>query len=241
MQVKVGCCGFPVARRLYYRTFPVVEVQQTFYHPPLVATAARWREEAPEEFEFVVKAWQLITHQPSSPTYRRLRQPIAEERRGAYGRFQLTPEVQEAWARTAEVATALGARVVLFQCPASFTCSEENVANLRAFMNRVDRRGFLFAWEPRGGWPAELIRDLCVELELIHAVDPFKSNPLWGKPAYFRLHGITGAGYRFSHHDFAQLASVAKQAGEAYCLFNNVAMHEDAGRFMEFMKKTEAA
>ncbi len=239
MRVKVGCCGFSVARRLYYRDFPVVEVQQTFYQPPQATTAARWRAEAPEEFEFALKAWQLITHQPSSPTYRRLRQPIVPGRQGAYGRFQLTPEVREAWTRTAKVAKALGARVVMFQCPASFSCSEENVANLRAFMREVDRGDFLFAWEPRGGWPSALIRELCAELDLIHAVDPFKSKPAWGKPAYFRLHGITGAGYRFSHHDFVQLASTLREAGEAYCLFNNMAMYEDARRFVEFLQKTE--
>jgi len=31
MAVKVGCCGFPVKRTEYYRRFPLVEIQQTFY------------------------------------------------------------------------------------------------------------------------------------------------------------------------------------------------------------------
>jgi len=233
----VGCCGFPVARQLYYRSFPVVEVQQTFYQPPQVATAARWRMEAPEDFEFIVKAWQLITHRPSSPTYRRLKEPIAADRREAYGNFQLSAEVKSAWARTAEIAKALRARIVLFQCPASFTCSQANVENLRAFMRQVDREGLRFAWEPRGGWPAELITELCQELDLIHVVDPFRTESLHGRPAYFRLHGITGAGYRYSHADFAQLAQALDEKGEAYCLFNNIAMYDDARRFMEFLKR----
>ena len=233
----MGCCGFPVARQLYYRSFPVVEVQQTFYQPPQVATAARWRMEAPEDFEFIVKAWQLITHRPSSPTYRRLKEPIAADRREAYGNFQLSAEVKSAWARTAEIAKALRARIVLFQCPASFTCSQANVENLRAFMRQVDREGLRFAWEPRGGWPAELITELCQELDLIHVVDPFRTESLHGRPAYFRLHGITGAGYRYSHADFAQLAQALDEKGEAYCLFNNIAMYDDARRFMEFLKR----
>jgi len=54
----------------------VVEVQQTFYQIPRIATGKRWREEAPPDFEFTMKAWQLITHEPSSPTYRRLRTVI---------------------------------------------------------------------------------------------------------------------------------------------------------------------
>jgi uncharacterized protein YecE (DUF72 family) len=78
--IKVGCCGFPVKRETYYHTFQVAEVQQTFYQPPLLATGKRWREEAPPDFEFTMKAWQLITHEPSSPTYRRLRMKIPEEK-----------------------------------------------------------------------------------------------------------------------------------------------------------------
>lgn len=239
MRITVGCCGFPVARQLYYRLFRVVEVQQTFYQPPQLSTVTRWRTEAPEGFEFVVKAWQLITHRPSSPTYRRLKEPIAANRRDAYGNFQLSAEVKNAWARTLEIAQTLQARIVLFQCPASFTCSKENVDNLRAFMREVAREGLTFAWEPRGGWPAELIGELCRELDLIHVVDPFQTKSVHGRPAYFRLHGIAGAGYRYSHADFAQLAQTLHQAGEAYCLFNNVAMYDDARRFLEFLKRTE--
>ena len=50
-----------MARAAYYRTFRLTEVQQTFYQPPRVQTLAAWRREAPREFEFSLKAWQLIT------------------------------------------------------------------------------------------------------------------------------------------------------------------------------------
>jgi len=36
--IKVGCCGFPKAKKEYHTHFPVGEVQQTFYHPPRVGT-----------------------------------------------------------------------------------------------------------------------------------------------------------------------------------------------------------
>ena len=48
--------------REYFETFPLVEVQQTFYEPPAPRTLLRWREQAPDSFEFTMKAWQLITH-----------------------------------------------------------------------------------------------------------------------------------------------------------------------------------
>ena len=72
MTIWVGCCGFPIAKSKYYAQFKLVEVQQTFYQPPRVKTLEKWRAEAPPDFEFTLKAWQLITHEPKSPTYRRL-------------------------------------------------------------------------------------------------------------------------------------------------------------------------
>lgn len=46
MQAKVGCCGFAMVRAEYYRRFPVVEIQQTFYDLPRIQRAERWRREA---------------------------------------------------------------------------------------------------------------------------------------------------------------------------------------------------
>ena len=61
-RIKVGTCGFAIRRPGYYRTFPVVEIQQSFYKLPRVTTGERWRAGAPPGFEFTMKAWQLITH-----------------------------------------------------------------------------------------------------------------------------------------------------------------------------------
>jgi len=94
--VKVGCCGFAKGRRQYFAHLKLVEVQQTFYRPPQPETAARWREEAPPEFEFAVKAWQLVTHSPSSPTYRRCGLDIPPERKDRYGYFSPSAEVWQA-------------------------------------------------------------------------------------------------------------------------------------------------
>ena len=63
--VRVGLCGFTMAFEDYLRDYRLVEVQQTFYDPPREATMRRWRAEAPSDFEFTIKAWQLITHDAS--------------------------------------------------------------------------------------------------------------------------------------------------------------------------------
>lgn len=231
--IKVGCCGFPKARKAYYEYFQVVEVQRTFYKPPRLETAERWREEAPVDFEFALKAWQLITHPPTSPTYRRAGVEITKEERDLYGFFRPTDRVFSAWETTRQIAQALRARIVVFQCPASFTPTEEHIADLRTFFQKAERGGLIFAWEPRGKWDDEVIAALCRELDLIHCVDPFARLPVTGGRAYFRLHGKGGYRYRYTDEDLAHLAEVASRYDEVYCMFNNVSMWEDALRFKE--------
>lgn len=231
-RVWVGCCGFPVRREVYFAHLPVVEIQQTFYNPPQPRTAERWRQEAPPAFQFALKAWQLITHPPSSPTYRRLREPLAGPRE-AYGFFQPTDEVWAAWERTQTIAEALQAAWVIFQCPRRFTPSEEHVANLRSFFARVPRGKWRYGWEPRGDWPPDLVATLCQELDLVHVVDPFQATPVTGRIAYFRLHGRTGYRYRYTPEDLAQLAARCRPFDEVWVLFNNVSMWDDARRFWE--------
>jgi hypothetical protein len=65
----------------------------------------------------------------------------------------------------------------------------ENIRNLQAFFHRLGTQPFRLAWEPRGSWPAGLVRDLCAEHNLIHCVDPFESEPVYGDNLYWRLHG----------------------------------------------------
>ncbi|HID20785.1 MAG TPA: DUF72 domain-containing protein, partial [Planctomycetaceae bacterium] len=80
-QVLVGCCGFPAARAKYFAEFEAVEVQQSFYELPQPSTAARWREQVGQQFHFAMKAWQAITHLPSSPTYRKIRREIPQRQK----------------------------------------------------------------------------------------------------------------------------------------------------------------
>jgi uncharacterized protein YecE (DUF72 family) len=231
MDVKVGCCGFPKARGKYYERFKVVEVQQTFYQPPAPKTVGRWRAEAPADFEFTLKAWQLITHESRSPTYRRLSLSWPMGRLDHCGSFKPTDEVRWAWDRTRDVAITLKARVVVFQTPASFQPSPAHKENFKKFFQEADRGDFLLVWEPRGPWARDEIQELCRELNLIHGVDPFKTDPSFGGVRYFRLHGVTGYRYRFREEDFEFLRE--KCRGECYCLFNNVSMWMDALAFQE--------
>ncbi len=212
----------------------VVEIQQTFYRLPRPQTAARWRAEAPSDFQFTLKAFQGITHPASSPTYRRSGLPVPIP--DSYGFFRPTPEVQAAWEATREIALLLQARIVVLQCPVSFGPTPEHKADLRSFCRAIERGGLLLAWEPRGNWTDEEISTLCRELDLIHCVDPFQRLPVHGTPAYLRLHGRTGYPYRYSDDDLRQLAAWCQSYADAYCMFNNMSMWEDALRFQSLLR-----
>jgi uncharacterized protein YecE (DUF72 family) len=231
--IRVGTCGFPLSKTVLFRSLDMVEVQRTFYRPPKVETARRWRQEAPKDFRFTVKAWQLITHEPTSPTYRRLGMEIDRER-GRYGHFRPTEEVFQAWEATEEICRAVEATAVLFQCPPSFKESPENISNLREFFSSISRR-WTMCWEPRGGWSSERIKELCSSLDLIHSVDPFSHSPLTRGRAYFRLHGAPPGRrryyYTYSDEDLEILRKKCQDYEEVDVLFNNITMFDDAVRF----------
>src|SRR5579875_3184187 len=101
-EFKVGCCGFPVARARYFKMFPVVEVQQTFYQPPSLRTLEQWKSQASAGFEFTIKAWQVITHDSSSRTTRRPPEPFSSRQMKVEGGFRVTSTARKAWKRTLE-------------------------------------------------------------------------------------------------------------------------------------------
>jgi uncharacterized protein YecE (DUF72 family) len=233
----IGCCGWPEGRAAYYQHFPVVELQTTFYQPPSVELARKWRAEAPADFVFTLKAWQLITHEASSPTYRRLKRPVPEAERTAYGAFRPTPQVRLAWEATLAIARAVQAPAIVFQCPASFRPTPANRKNLERFFASLEREGRLIVWEPRGDWEPATVADLCRRLDLVHCVDPFQSGEPSGLgPVYLRLHGRGGYHYQYNDEELAQLADLCRRCRRAgrdplYVMFNNTAMKEDALRF----------
>jgi uncharacterized protein YecE (DUF72 family) len=225
----------------YVREYRLVEIQQTFYEPPRDGTMRRWCALAPAEFEFTVKAWQLVTHDASSPTYRRLRSPLAAADHAVVGGFRTSSVVLRAWERTLECAAVLRATAILLQCPASFRPTEENVGRLRTFFATVERPSDV-RWEPRGPWPAEVVATLCGDLKLVHVVDPFVATTVTPEQTYFRLHGISGARHVYTDAELERLAELlpAGQERPAYVLFNNLPRVGDARRFRAILARRVA-
>ena len=233
--VKIGTCGFRTTKEEYAQKLAAVEIQHTFYQPPQIKTLERWRDAVPADFEFALKAWQSITHEAKSPTFKRLKKTLTETEREEAGYFKPTAIVREAWETTLACAKALRAKTVLFQCPASFKPYQENIENLRKFFKSVDRENLNFAWEPRGNWDVKTIKTLCEELDLWHAVDPFAKPTETPERCYYRMHGRTGFRYKYEEDELTELAAMLPAEKTSYVFFNNRYMLEDALLFQNLI------
>ncbi len=234
-EIKVGCCGFATAQARYGQLFPAIEVQQTFYQPPQLATLDRWRATFPPDFEFTLKAWQLITHEPWSKTYNRLKIKLTEQERREAGYFRESKIVHDAWETTLTCAAALEARLVLFQCPAGFKPTPLNLERMRAFFSSIKRNNLQLLWEPRGEWPDQLVAGLCEELNLVMAVDPFIRPTLTPELIYFRLHGGEGYQHDFNEKELKALARLLTPSSKGFVMFNNASMLENAQVFQALL------
>jgi len=248
MMIKVGCCGWSYFNpskvlnlfdwkekykhkvQAYASLFDLVEVNSTFYKVPRLKTVENWRslvDEINPSFEFTVKSSRVITHEDL---------------------FSGDASIQ-AYYKIKDIAEALRARIILFQTPASFRNTPDNANKLKDFFSKIERDDFLMVWEPRGAsWlnDPDTVRDICLELDLIHCVDLFRTSPSAfssHKIGYIRLHGRPPGKdmykYKYKDEDLEKLLTSVKSIGEVketYIFFNNIYMYEDALRFMDLLK-----
>jgi uncharacterized protein YecE (DUF72 family) len=234
--IKVGLCGFTMSAREYFETFPVVEIQQTFYDPPPPRTILGWREKAPERFEFTMKAWQVITHRGTSRTYRRLKSPMSEAELAEAGGFRVNDVVMRAWQKSLEAARLVRATAILFQCPASFRATDENVAAMHAFFAAIERpEGVRMMWESRGPWPQDLVERICRDLDLVDVVDPFVRETTTPEQTYWRLHGRGSHYHQYTGEELRELAERVRDRPDPYVMFNNIPRVADAQRFVRLL------
>lgn len=101
---------------VYSGHFPVVEVDASFYAVQPIRNAAKWVSETPENFRFVVKAYQGMTgHQRGQDTPFTTKLEMFQAFKDSLKPFQDAHKLA----------------MVLFQFPPWFTCKKENVDFLR--------------------------------------------------------------------------------------------------------------
>jgi len=222
--LKVGCCGYPTSMKKYYESFRLVELNRTFYTYPQMSTVAGWREKAPEDFEFTVKAHQDITHK---------------------FRFEMKPSLS-AFETMKQICQTLKARILLIQTPGSLT--PDKLSDAEEFLGKIKRDDLVVVWETRGSaWETPDVRKKLAErleaLNVVHVTDPFKALPVYTENvAYFRLHGLGKQLYYYQYTDdelkhLRGLVQPFERDGrEVYVLFNNLAMFDDATRFLHYVE-----
>lgn len=216
MTLKVGCGQFAVARARYFETLPTVEVGAAFIDPPRVSTVRAWRLEAPAPFDFSVPASQIVTHPAASPTYSRILRNIPERRRAFCGHFKDTPEVRVAWEATQALATALRAKFIVFETPASFDPEANHLRDLYRFFKAVPRGAASFVWQARGSWEPKLIDKICGDLGLIRARNPLEEPE--AAPRGVRYYRLRGSGYTDAQRCFLRRLGAE---GQTYLYFTH--------------------
>ncbi len=238
--IAVGCCGRAgLSLAEYARRFRAMEVQETFYRILGTDTLARWRSILGEGFRLTMKAFQGVSHPTSSPTWRRYRGKPEGKPEG-YGLLRDTREVASSWDHTVAMARAMRAEYVIVQMPPSFGPTDENIRRIAEFF-RPRRGEFGIGLEVRGeGWSSRSgeLRGALEAAGVTHVTDPLVWPPVHVEgAAYFRLHGrLPRYDYQYRSEELLRLAEIVKGYRDAYVFFNNLAMAEDASRFMAILE-----
>ncbi|MET3699493.1 uncharacterized protein YecE [Bacillus oleivorans] len=221
----------------YASHFPIVEVDASFYAIQKEATVAKWTEDTPDGFRFIVKAYQGITG----------------HNRGELP-FSSKEEMVEVFkASLKPYAESNKLAMVLFQFPPWFSCSKDNVTYLR------------WCREQMGEWPVALefrhqswflpnmrektldfmkkegwIHSICDEPQVGMGSVPAVLTPTHSEKTLIRFHGRNTAGwqkkqdvnwrevrylYRYSEEELLEwkqyLSELEKTSEDIYVIFNN--------------------
>ncbi len=209
--------------KFYSRYFNTVEVNSTFYRPCSREVARGWVRRTPDEFEFTVKVWREFTHT-----------------RGSWSRSEidLFREGLEPLAESGKLGC------ILFQFPASFHRSEENLAYLERVLSLFSKFPSVVELRHRS-W-----NDSSDLITTMGATPAFIDEPKFatsirqilrpsGVMLYVRLHGRRKDtwwthenreeryDYLYSGEEIDRYAGVLKQLSQdrpiekAYLIFNN--------------------
>jgi len=247
--IYIGTCGWSYPRgegswkghfypakvnelQYYSSIFSTVEVNSSFYHPPLPATVYSWLKRVPEGFIFAVKLWQKFTH-PKMYEQTTGREAVISQEDVILFEDSLKPLVEQ---------NRLGA--LLAQFPPSFKnnnfCRQILKAVIKAFKHyplAVELRDVSWSDDDK---TAELLKEAGVAWVQID--EPrFKSSiagdlPITSEMAYFRFHGRnremwwrgdseTRYKYLYSDRELEELTQKVKAAGSkaklTFVFFNN--------------------
>lgn len=223
--------------KVYSAHFPVVEVDSSFYAIQPQKNYAKWAEETPDGFSFIVKAYQGMTG------HLRGENPFAD-----------SDDMFEAFADSIRPVQEAGKlKAVLFQYPPWFDCTKANVDELRYAKERMgtlplalefrhqswftpEMRDRTLSFMEREGW----IHSICDEPQAGEGSVPTVLKPTHPEMTMVRFHGRNVSGwnqggasnwrevrylYRYNEEELMQwkewLEELHTQVKEVCVIFNN--------------------
>lgn len=227
----------------YSGHFPIVEVDTSFYAIPSVQNVEKWISETPDQFQFIVKAYQGITgHLRDDNPYE-----------SDFEMFQSFRESLNAFQRAGKLG------LVLVQFPPWFSCIKKNVEQILYIKEQL--QGYPIAIEFRNNtWYSSnnqremleflskngLIHTICDEPQAGVGSVPFVME-VTAKKALVRIHGRNVYGwnassspnwrevrflYDYNDEELMELAQkikkIEQKCNEVYVLFNNNSGHHAA-------------
>ncbi|MBT2291280.1 DUF72 domain-containing protein [Paenibacillus albidus] len=248
--IKIGLTGFGDHEELYGKIkaqdrlptysghFSIVEIDSSFYAVQPVKNYAKWVNQTPDGFEFIVKAYQGMTG----------------HLRGKKNYFETTDEMFQAFHTSIQPVREAGKlAMALFQFPPWFACTKENVELLRETKERMldvpcaiefrneswynpEFRERTLQFMEREGW----IHTVVDEPQAGSGSIPIVAVATSPERTYVRLHGRNVGGwhqsshpdwrklrylYRYSTDELTEwkdrLLELEKSCRELYVVFNN--------------------
>lgn len=230
--IRVGCAGYPVGRDRYWQALSFVETD-TGKGLPRLETLAAWRADIPQGGEAALQALRTITHGPEDRGFPPSSRKLPKNRQALCGSFRESLEVHEAWMATKASAEALGARIVVFESPASFQPGSDRLRDMYRFFKGIARGKLNLVWQPRGAEWSSLADKVCAELGLIRAFDPLRQPPprkgvfLYMRPVIARM-GVLGVD---------NMATIAAASADipTYVALSHRASFRDAERLKDLL------
>jgi uncharacterized protein YecE (DUF72 family) len=190
--------------QFYAQHFDTVEINNSFYRLPTASTFDNWRESAPRNFLFAVKASRFITHM------KKLKEP-----ENSSAKFFLVADRLE---------KKLGP--ILFQLPPRWKLNVERLASFIESLPPKHKYAFEFRDE---SWLVPEVYRLLRKHNVAFCIHDFADmkipNEITAKFAYVRFHGPTSAKY-WGEYSQSQLEGWAGEMARwpvsaVYAYFNN--------------------
>jgi uncharacterized protein YecE (DUF72 family) len=224
----VGCAGLPdrMRRTRYFESLRFLETDLIAQARVKQSVLQRWRDETPEGCGFALLATHSVTHD-SEP--------------GA-GHFRDSEVVRAGLVATQRAAETLGAEVVVFRTPPSFTPSVRNRdAMARLFASDTGRAlaaAHTLVWSADGLWQPAAAAAHAEQLGMLLAIDPSSTEapPVLGNRAYFRVSGLGSARRGLREDQLEAIAAEVSGLERAWVVFANPDRFRDAQRFDKLIR-----